>query len=103
MKIVLNRLRTKLKGKVMTDNELAIAQKLYAEGYRQVSRKHCLIARVDIPDSDMIQKFIDDNFGNSTSGVPSLSLESQREHYRRVCSKDSKTVTLTVLNYMRNM
>ena len=80
------------------------AQALYDDGYRQVSRRHCLIARVDVSDTVMMMFFIKENFGDADSGVPSLPVEKQREHYRRVHSQDRLSgVPEPVLARLRRM
>lgn len=65
---------------------------LYNRGYRMVSRKYREATRVDISDEDMVKMFIKNNFGDADSGVPSGSLESQRNFYRRVYSRDKVTL-----------
>ena len=65
------------------------ALKLFFEGYRVTSRKFRHLSRVDISDEAMVKMFIKQNYGSTDSGVPSLSLESQRDFYRRVYSKDT--------------
>jgi len=57
-------------------------------GYCQVSRAFGHVARVDVSDDVMVQRFVRGNFGRADSGVPSCSLESQRDHYRRCVSED---------------
>ncbi|MGR3292521.1 MAG: hypothetical protein ACUZ9M_00730 [Candidatus Scalindua sp.] len=61
---------------------------LWNDGYRQTSRKFCQIARVAISTKTMVDWFIKDNFGDANSGVPSLPISQQADHYRRVYSKD---------------
>ena len=68
---------------------MAAADEMERLGYRQVSRKFRIVARVDMPVKDMKQSFIDENFGDTTSGVPSGTLESQKEQYRRCHSRDT--------------
>jgi len=69
------------------DPEMA-ARSLATHGYCQVSRSYRIVARVDIPGWKMVRKFIRENFGDSSSGIPSLSLEEQEDYYRRCESKD---------------
>ncbi len=64
------------------------ATELYAAGYRQTSRALGIVSRVDITDDEMVALFIHQNFGDRWSGVPSCSLEEQRDHYRRCVSRD---------------
>ena len=57
-------------------------------GYRQVSRKYSTVSRVDVTIEQMVQFFIDENFGKSDCGVPCMIIPAQEEHYRRCYSKD---------------
>lgn len=71
------------------DDPMRAALRMGSDGYRQVSRKFRIVARVDMPTKEMKQYFIDENFGDENSGVPSGTLESQEEQYRRVHSRDT--------------
>jgi hypothetical protein len=85
-------------------NALMIARKLYDDGYRQVSNKFRIVARVDIPIQQMKEFFIQQNYGRSNCGVPSCTVESQSEHYRRCYSKDAiEGVPFEVMRFLRKM
>ena len=73
--------------KEYTDNVLT-PQQLFDQGYRQISRKYGEVARVDITDEELIVLYIKRNYGDKTSGLPCLSLEEQKDYYRRCDSKD---------------
>jgi hypothetical protein len=70
-----------------TDNVLT-PQQLFDQGYRQVSRKYGEVARVDITDEELVKLYIKRNYEDKTSGLPCLSLEDQKDYYRRCASKD---------------
>ena len=70
-----------------TDNVLT-PQQLFDQGYRQVSRKYGEVSRVDITDEELIKLYIKRNHGDKTSGLPCVSLEEQKDFYRRCDSKD---------------
>lgn len=75
---------------------------LKSMGYKQTSRRYKSITRVDIPIEDMVKFFINRNFGDTKSGVPSCSLEEQKDHYRRCHSKDNiEAVPESILKHLR--
>lgn len=61
-----------------------LTKALASLGYKQTSRMYSHIARVDLSDEELRRFFISLNFGDATSGIPSLPLEAQKDHYRRV-------------------
>ena len=61
-----------------------VAKYLARLGYKQISHKYRLVATVDVGDEDLRLFFIESNFGDADSGIPSLRLEGQRDFYRRV-------------------
>ena len=65
------------------------AELMHSLGYRQTSRKFHHVARVEISTDKMKEYFIKQNFGDANSGVPCGSIESQKEQYRRVHSRDT--------------
>jgi hypothetical protein len=60
--------------------------RLWAHGYRQISRAHGIVARVDVTDEEMLAYFLKESPWGG--GVPALPIEQQREHYRRCVSRD---------------
>jgi hypothetical protein len=80
------------------------ALELFNQGYRQTSRNYGIVSRVDITDEEMIQKHISDNFGDKESGVPSCDIESQRDFYRRVHSKDTiEDVPISIIKELNRL
>ena len=75
---------------------------LKSKGYKQTSRKFGMVSRVDMSDEALKRFFIKDNFGDTKSGIPSCTLEQQKDQYRRVYSKDSIAgVPEKILKYLR--
>ena len=86
------------------ESERQEAQKLYDQGYRQISRKFGIVSRVDIPHADMLRFFEQQGYGGTSCGVASLSMEDQRNHYRRRHSKDQiEGVSYQVLRELRRI
>lgn len=77
------------------------AKKMHAMGYRQTSRKFGHVARVNITTKEMRDYFLKMNFGHK-SGEAAGSIESQKEQYRRVYSKDTiESVPQPVMSLLR--
>ena len=79
-----------------------VAAYLARLGYKQTSHKYRLVATVDVSNEDLRLFFIEDNFGDANSSVPSLSLEEQRDFYRRVYASHWE-VSEPVMRELRNM
>ena len=76
---------------------------LKSKGYRQVSRKYKMISRIELSDEALIKFFIDRNFGSKKSGLPSCSLEQQKDHYRRCYSEDAiEGVPESIFKHLRD-
>jgi len=79
------------------------AERLVSRGYRQVSRRFGHVARVDVSRGTMIEGFVRENFGHRHSGVPSLSVMDQEDHYRRCVTTDVITgVPDSVMSMIRD-
>lgn len=85
----------------MTEYKGQTALELYDVGYRQISRRWCIVARVDMSNEEMVEMFVTKNFGDRDSGLPSLSIESQKDHYRRCYSKDKMAVPERIMKELR--
>jgi len=67
------------------------AEELFAIGYRQISRKHKMISRVDVTIVEMLKivnKDILKTYLKNTDDVNNDRMSSLRDYYRRVYSKD---------------
>lgn len=75
---------------------------LKSMGYKQTSRKYRTACRVDLSDDEMKDFFIKKNFGSKKSGLPSLPLEDQKDHYRRCYTQDSiEGIPESILKHLR--
>ena len=87
----------------MNQQEILLVAKYLARlGYKQTSHRYCLVATVDVSDENLRRFFIEGNFGDADSGVPSLPPEEQRDFYRRVYASHWK-VSEPVMRELRNM
>ena len=79
-----------------------VAYYLTQLGFKQVSNGFSRIARITISDEELKEYLIRDNFGDTTSGVPSLPFESQKDWARRCCD-DFRQVIVAPWEVMREM
>ncbi len=84
------------------DEELVIAKYLVSLGYKQVSSKYHLVAKVEVTEEDLRQFFLKENFYNSSSSIPSLPIWDQEDQWRR-CYANHHKVPEAVLRCMRSL
>ena len=66
-------------------------QKLFDKGYRQVSRKYCTIARIDISPSEFENWLFDKGWFKKHPANRGI----HENHYRRCCSGDTEELSET--------
>jgi len=94
---------------VLEQEAMEQAMHYYKLGYRQISRRFGIIARVDIPEEVMVELFISKSLAvggtrDKPCGVACCNLKDQRDYYRRCISKDViENVPEQVMSYLRKI
>lgn len=79
-------------------NHRSIADKLLRKGYRVVSRKYTMIARIDCEPDEYLNRMVKDSCLNVHRY--SFFIEEWYDYYRRFLSKDRQEVSPGVVNEM---